>query len=169
MWQVFSRILAIIENSSVALLMIFSVVMIGVQVFSRVIFSYSFSWAEESVRYSIIWMVFIGGSIAFRENLHIKVDVIKEVVPSRFHIYINTLASILCLMLCFMLMWYGVKLASQMQAFGQSSPALEAPMYIFYLSIPIGASFMLIRLFESLVNMWISYLKIESSNNMAEV
>ncbi|WP_432697844.1 TRAP transporter small permease [Marinobacterium sp. YM272] len=153
MWNSFSRLLAWIENGTVGVLIIFAATMLCVQIGARALFNYSFSWAEESVRYSIIWMVFIAGSIAFRQNAHIRIDVLKQIAPENMQKPLQILITLTCMALCAMLAWHGYHLTRQIMMFGQSSPAMEAPMYLFYISIPLSSALMLIRLSETLVRL----------------
>ncbi len=54
-----------------------------VEVLRREIFSYSSIWGEEIVRYSFIYLAWIGASAAVRERAHIRIDVIFNYVPER--------------------------------------------------------------------------------------
>jgi len=150
MWNKLSRYLALFENTIVGTLIMYSSLMLFAQIIARSVFNYSFSWAEESVRYAIIWMVFMASSIAFRQNAHISIDVLKQILPNSLQVPFQTLICIICLMTTLLLAWFGWELSSRMMAFGQVSSAMEAPMYLFYLSIPISSVFMSIRIIESI-------------------
>jgi len=153
MWNQFSRLLAFFENTIVGILIMYASIMLFTQIIARSVFNYSFSWAEESVRYAIIWMVFMASSIAFRQNAHISIDVVKQILPKSMLQPFQIAICIVCLITTLLLVWFGWELSSRMMAFGQRSSAMEAPMYLFYLSIPISATCMTIRIFESLVSL----------------
>ncbi|MEL0659853.1 TRAP transporter small permease [Psychromonas arctica] len=154
MWNKISQLLAFFENTIVGVLIMYSALMLFTQIIARAVFNYSFSWAEESVRYAIIWMVFMASSIAFRQNAHISIDVLKQILPKSMLKPFQAAICTICLMTTMLLAWFGWELASRMMMFGQVSSAMEAPMYIFYLSIPISSIFMSIRISESFVSLF---------------
>ena len=47
-----------------------------VEVIRREVLSYSSIWGEELVRYSFIYLVWIGASAAIKDRAHIRIDVI---------------------------------------------------------------------------------------------
>src|SRR6056297_2831157 len=59
------------------------VVTMAVEVLRRELFSYSSIWGEEIVRYSFIYLAWIGAAAAVKERGHIRIDVIMEYVNPR--------------------------------------------------------------------------------------
>lgn len=62
------------------ILFIWMVVALGIQVGARYIFHKSFVWSDESARYCMIWMVFIGATEIIFNDEHIKVTVVEDLV-----------------------------------------------------------------------------------------
>lgn len=151
MWQRFSRGLARVEAASVGALILFAAIMLCVQITARALFNHSFSWAEESVRYAIIWMVFLSCGLAFRQDAHINIDVLRQLLPGPARKVLEVIIILACAVLAGLLVWFGGAMVATLYRFGQVSPAMEAPMYLFYLAIPVSGVLMLIRLGESLV------------------
>ncbi len=151
MWQSFSRGLARVEAAAVGSLILFAATMLCVQITARALFNTSFSWAEESVRYAIIWMVFLSCGLAFRKDAHISIDVLRQLLPGPARKVLEVLITLVCAVLAGLLVWYGATMVATLYRFGQVSPAMEAPMYWFYLAIPVSGVLMLVRLAESLV------------------
>ena len=52
-----------------------------VEVIRREVLSYSSIWGEELVRYSFIYLVWIGASAAIKDRAHIRIDVIFHALP----------------------------------------------------------------------------------------
>lgn len=71
------RVLARVE--SVALIVVLSsmIAMAFVQVILRNFFDYSILWADVFSRHLILWVGFIGASLATYENKHINIDVLS--------------------------------------------------------------------------------------------
>jgi TRAP-type C4-dicarboxylate transport system permease small subunit len=59
------------------------VVTMAVEVLRREAFSYSSIWGEEVVRYSFIYLAWIGAASAVRERAHIRIDVIMHYLGPR--------------------------------------------------------------------------------------
>lgn len=142
-----------LENSILGTLMLFSAGMICTQIVARSVFGSSFVWAEESVRYAIICMVFIGSSVAFRLDAHISIDALHHWVPERVRRILVIIVNLGCLLLALLLIYFGMQLVQLMQGFGQTSPALEVPMYWIYAVIPGSAMLMAYRLVQSTVRL----------------
>jgi TRAP-type C4-dicarboxylate transport system permease small subunit len=52
-----------------------------IEVVRREVFSYSSIWGEEIVRYSFIYLAWIGAAAAVKERGHIRIDVMMNYVP----------------------------------------------------------------------------------------
>lgn len=121
--------------------------------FGNVVLRYFFAqglvWAEESVRYLIIWMVFVGGAMAARQSSHINVDVVVNLLPERIRrialVGIFAAASLFSLALT---VW-SWDLVLTIKASGQITPGLYMPTYWAYLAIPVGALMMAVRFFQA--------------------
>lgn len=128
--------------------LIFTSLLIFVQVVLRYVFDYSLSWSEEAARYLIVWFVFIGSSIAVREKAHATVDALVVVLPNRWKGVFSMFANGFAILFCIILIWSSSKMISNVIDYGNVTPALGMPMYIPYLAIPVGASLMLIRFLQ---------------------
>ncbi len=62
----------------------FMISMLGillVQVFCRYVLSFSFSWAEQAARIGFVWLTMVGISLAAKKGLHLKVDMLNQILP----------------------------------------------------------------------------------------
>ena len=62
----------VIEQSLLGL----GILMIGVvaaQVFFRYVLNHSLFWSEELARYILVWLTFLGASVAYRRGVHPRV------------------------------------------------------------------------------------------------
>ena len=74
------------RNGERWLLLIFSVLLVStmaVEVLRREVFSYSSIWGEEIVRYSFIYLAWIGAAAAVKDRAHIRIDVIMHYLNPR--------------------------------------------------------------------------------------
>lgn len=143
-----NRLVSFLEEAVVGLLLTAASLILFADVAARFLFNTSFSWAAESVRYAIVWTVFIGASIAFRQGVHISIDALRLYLPARAATGVSLLALTLSFVFCALLLWYGLGLVQTMRGFSQVSPAMQVPMWWVYLALPVGAALMLLRLLQ---------------------
>lgn len=124
------------------------VALIFAQVISRYVFESSLSWSEELARYIHVWQIWIGASLAIRKQEHIKVEAFRNLFNERGRKLIDLLACLLWFIMALFLAIYGTDLVMTIFMRGQSSPAMQIPMWIPYLAIPLGGILMTIRLIQ---------------------
>jgi len=135
-----------------ALLVFYSmlVVTMAVEVLRREVFAYSSVWGEEIVRYSFIYLVWIGAASAVRERAHIRIDVIFEFCSMRTKALLYLFGDLVMLVVaCFALYWSWESLMVSLK-YGSVSHGLRVPMVWFLSAVPIGFCLLLYRLLQSL-------------------
>jgi C4-dicarboxylate transporter DctQ subunit len=145
------RGLSIAEDTFISVMLITASVILFVNVVGRYVFNYGFVWAEEVVRYEIIWLVFVGSGVAARKGIHIGVDALVHLLPASLQKLVNVAVLILCIGFCVILAIYGWELVAQTRAFDQRTPAMQAPFWLMQMAIPVGALLMGLRFTQSLV------------------
>ncbi|MBM4761088.1 TRAP transporter small permease [Bacillus sp. B15-48] len=143
------------EKLIIALFMITMTILIFLQVVSRYVFGDSITWTEELSRYLFIWLIFLTIGIGFKENKHIGIDIVLDLLPKTLQKLIRQLTYILVLVLSLLFVWEGYILVLQMQMFGQTSANLQLPMWWVYLSLPVGFLLSTIRLIQASINLWL--------------
>lgn len=103
--------------------------------------------AEEFSRYAVIWMAFIGIGIAGRENKHFNVPAIIDLLPARGRQVIFVFHILLMTAVTFFLIKYGFAIVQSAMKMNQISSMLQIPMWVMYITLPIG----------SILN-WLGYL-----------
>lgn len=96
------------------------------------------SWAEEAIRYGIIWITFLAAANAFRRESHFGVDLILRVKSEKFVKAIRLLNDVGCFIFCGFVLYYGVKMVQFNMANGQISPSLRLPFWMVYCVIPFS-------------------------------
>ena len=71
------------EEYVLFVVMIFMLIVLSAQVFCRYVLSFSFSWAEQGARIGFVWLTMVGISLAARHGMHLKVDLLTQVLPRR--------------------------------------------------------------------------------------
>ena len=121
---------------SISLLVLMSLIVV-VQVGLRYVFNYSFVWAEELVRYLMIWMVMIGAALVQSTNDHIRIDFFPMLAGPRARIIMETLFRVGALLFLAVIAYKGIKIALFNRMF--ESSGLRISMFWPTLAIPVGA------------------------------
>lgn len=124
---------------------------VATQVICRYLLGASLTWSEEASRYLLIWITFLGGSIAFKRGMHTGFDaVVRALSPqARRAARLVTLLAIVTFLVIAGLK--GMQLALFNMA--QRSPAMRLPMGTVYLAIPTGCLLMLVYAADQLVHL----------------
>jgi TRAP-type transport system small permease protein len=93
----------------------------------------NFTWMEELVRYSFVWVVFLGVGILYKEKGHAHVELLINYLPKRFKRKFEGIIEVINL-LFFSLLLYNVA-SMIMITNGQLSPSLKINMMWMYISI----------------------------------
>ena len=110
------------------------------QVFARFILKNSITWSEEISRYLMIWICFLGSSVACKYGQHISVNFILERFPKKIQTFISSLTSI-CILI-FLLFCVMKSFTIAQFVINQKSPAARISMVWPYLAVPVGCIIM---------------------------
>jgi C4-dicarboxylate transporter DctQ subunit len=144
------RGLSMAEDFFISVLLITASAILFINVVGRYVFNYGFVWAEELVRYEIIWLVFIGGSVAARKGIHIGVEALVHLLPPLAQRLTSIAVLVLCIFFCAILAYFGLELVAQTRMFDQRTPAMQVPFWLMQMAIPSGALLMGLRFAQSL-------------------
>lgn len=117
-----------------------------VNIILRFFFSAGITWAEELIRYAIIWITFIGSSVCFQRGIHVSIDLLIDFLPEKGKKLLNLIINVLAIIFMVFLIKFGFDLVSFSKGTGQLAPALRIEMFWVYLAIPVGAFLSLIHL-----------------------
>ena len=147
-----SQGLAGFENWVMIIGMAIASSLITLQVVLRYFFNYSLSWGEELTRYAIVWMSFVGAGMGIRKGAHICVDLLYVFLSERWKKGLTSLMAIVGAGFGLAILVTGCRLVYSGIERGQVSPALEVPIFIIYLAVPIGGLIMMFRWIELFLN-----------------
>ncbi|SDK94537.1 TRAP transporter small permease [Natronincola ferrireducens] len=142
------KIMCIVEDGIISLGIITAALILFMNVILRYFFKSGIVWAEEFTRYTIIWITFIGGSVAVRHNAHLRVTAALEVLSEKKGRILNLIVQFISIAFTTFITIYGWKLTMQYKATNQLTPSMEIPTYWVYIAIPLGGLLMTIRLLQ---------------------
>ncbi len=127
-------------------IVLFMVGLAFLQVVLRNIFDQSFLWGDPLLRHLVLWVGFIGASLATRYEKHINIDVFGRVLKGKIKEVIQLIAELFAMLITALLTsaaWQFVMMEKEFNniAFG------DVPSWYFQIIIPIGFALITIRFF----------------------
>jgi TRAP-type C4-dicarboxylate transport system permease small subunit len=128
----------------VAILMLAIASCLGMfQIITRFVIEKPAEWTEVLIRFSLIWMVFMGIAAAFRQGAMVSVDVLYRLANPKGKRFLDGMVCLAALVLMGIILWWGLAYAEKGKV--QTTIGLEnVSMYWAYLAMPVGAVFSII-------------------------
>lgn len=126
--------------------LVIMVVVVFLQIVSRIIIQSSFPWTEELSRFLMIWLTFLGAAFSFQYGAHIGITLITNKIPKKLQAILQIIVAFLCTILFAVLMVKGYELV--MKSTTQVSPALGIPMNYVYMVIPLSGLLMTLNVID---------------------
>jgi TRAP-type C4-dicarboxylate transport system permease small subunit len=135
---------------AVAMLMVASA--LGVfQIVTRFVLEQPAEWSEILIRLALIWMVFLGIPVAFRQGAMVSVDVLYRWSPPRVRRGLDWMVALFSMALILVILWWGWDYAVRGRV--QSMAGLESiSMFWGYLALPVGALFCIFGIVGNLID-----------------
>lgn len=147
MLKTIDKILTIFENTIITVGIFATAFVLFANVLLR-----NLVWSNEFACYAIIWIVMGGLGAGARAGVHMRITALIDLTKNpTLHKVINLIVHIITAVFGLFLLVYGIKLCGSMIANGQTSPAMEIPLWWVYLSLPVGGGLLFIREIQALV------------------
>ena len=128
----------VVQYALVGMVALMTIIII-LQVFMRYLFLCSLSWSEEVARYLMIWVSFLGASLALKMGFHIGVEFVVTRIPKNVKVWVNLAAKLAILFFLIFFTIGGFRVSWSVR--DQDSPALLFSMFYAYVSAPVGGVF----------------------------
>jgi TRAP-type C4-dicarboxylate transport system permease small subunit len=119
------------------------IVIVAAQVFFRYLLNHSLFWSEELARYILVWLTFLGASVAYRRGVHPSIDLFSYRLGSRGARIMRWAVHLVAVVFLGILVIYGAQFAYFVRL--QISPALQIPKWTIMLVMPISGLIMLLH------------------------
>ena len=107
------------------------------QIITRFILERPAEWTEVLIRFSLIWMVFMGIPMAFRHGAMVSVDVLYRWSPRRIQRVLDWVVFAAAMLLVLIIVYWGWNYANRGKV--QTVIGLESvSMFWAYLALPVG-------------------------------
>ncbi len=116
---------------------------VGVQVFSRYALNHSLFWSEEAARYLLVWLTFLGASVAYRRKAHPAIELLAARSGGTVKKVAQVLVHLASAALFVVMIVGGSRFAWFIRL--QISPALAIPKWIVLAIIPVSGAVLLVH------------------------
>jgi C4-dicarboxylate transporter DctQ subunit len=123
--------------------------------FTNVVLRYVFlrpiAWAEELMLFLMIFSVYTGAISVAWEQRHIRLEGIRNLASPRFHRAIEIVSALVLIGILTPIIYSSTTVVALLQEMGQTSDAMQAPMWMPQAVVPVGLAFIaliaLVRIF----------------------
>lgn len=145
-------VLAVLDRAlkyALTLLSVILTVSVFLQVLIRFVFKYPLPWTEEVARIAFVYCIFVGATIAVRQNSHLNVDFFLVILPKGVARAAVFLGMLLVGVFLVFVTWQGVVLV--MATGVQMTPVMQVPFKYLYLILPVSGALMLLYLVSNML------------------
>ncbi len=125
-----------------ALILAYGVILMAlnsvVNVIGRTFFQQSLYFSEELNQFLIVLITFVGMGYASRKGRHIRMSAIYDQLGDRGRKVLMILICVITAAVLFVLAWYSYGYVARVAKLGKVTPALQVPLYLTYIWVPIG-------------------------------
>ena len=125
-----------LEEYSLILCLTVMGIILFVQIIMRTVFSAPLKWAEELARYLQIWITFLGIGYGIRRGSHIGMTLLRDRLPRVLQALCGLVVDMAGLLAFMVLFRTSLQVLAHQNVV---STAMELPMQLVYLVIPVGA------------------------------
>ncbi len=137
-----------LEEAILIVLLLGMMVIMGIQVTARYVFSCSLTWSEEITRYMFIWSGFLSISFCIKKGVSIKIEQLVNLFPERVVAALRLVSYTVEIIFFLYLIPYAWHYVQSAIISKQVSPACGLPMYLMQASTLIGFALAIIRLIQ---------------------
>lgn len=133
-----NRLNSILEKILVVILGVM-VINVSWQVFSRYVLANPSSFTDELARYLMIWLGVMGTAYVSGKKLHVAIDILPDKLSPKRQVKLKKIINLIIILFATLIFVVGgSKLVYLSYILGQKSAALQIPLYVVYLCIPLS-------------------------------
>lgn len=147
-----SRYWDLFEEQAGGLFLLLAVLLVFGQIVARAVFSVGISGLYELATYCAIYSVFLTSSIAIKNNVHIRIDLLANVVKPAQAFWLELLAMALVGVVSAALCWSGVLLVQESWMLGDRTiGTISMAVWVIQLILPLAGALMFLRALQRFV------------------
>ncbi len=136
------------EDALNAILYMFIIAIIFTEVFARYVLQSSILWAYETAIYAFIWLSYLSMAGMARDRSHLSVTFLRDLMPQSVQLGLFLLSDVLLIVLASVVVVFIRQPLQDVIDFEQMMVAIDIPFWIALLSVPVGWSLVVLRVFQ---------------------
>lgn len=132
-------------------LFIVALSVLAINITLRYFLKSSLPWAEELMKYCMVWITFLGVSLCVEEDLHVGIDVFVDATSATAQNIFKLLAHGIGIIFSSLITFHGTRMIIFLFNTGQKSSVLLILMWVVYLCMPVGAFFSTLRYIDKFI------------------
>ena len=109
-------------------------------IFRRIPWLPTLDWAEEFMRYCSIWITFLGMALCAEKDLHVGVDIVYQVSPTKVRKVLKIICMLAAVIFCAIFTYACFNYVMMAMQNMQRSPVMQVPLWIIYSALPLGSA-----------------------------
>lgn len=122
---------------------LFMALLIGLQVFCRYVLNHSLFWSEELGRLTLVWLTFLGASVAYKRRAHVGLDFLVRRLPPGLQRVLAGLVSLCSLAFFWVMAFYGFGFLHFIRF--QRTAALGLPQAVPFGVVPVSGCLLILH------------------------
>ena len=123
----------------------------GAQVVARYVFNNSLTWSEECCRYIYVWMGFVTVGYSIKHQSIIKIDILVQLFSQKIQKALGVITILISLVIIAILFRASLGVVRTAVESGQLTTAMQLPIWLVYISAPVGYLLIELRMIEQLI------------------
>lgn len=148
MKEILKKIFNNFEEYVAGILLWVMVTVAFINVVSRFTFKFSLAFIEELEIYLYVWLVLLGGAIAFKNWDHLSVSIFVDNLPSKVKKIIYIFVNVIVLIFFAYLLRFGIMQVQDELLMNIKTTSLGIPKWWYSIGVPIGSGIIIIRLLQ---------------------
>jgi len=139
----FERLAFWIERT-LAIAFMAAVALSFINVVGRYVLGQTFIWADEVQIYVMIWMAFLGAVVVSWRRMHLRMDLLVNMLPARLRQWVSLLELATMITLSAVVLFLSGEYAYSMFIFNRLSDVAQVPMWIPHSGVALGFGLILL-------------------------
>ena len=125
------------ENISLVVMLGGMIVLAFGQIVLREVFETGFVWADELIKLMVLWLAMIGAVAASRDDRHIRIDVLSQVLPDSVTRFTRVLVDIFAAVVSAVVAWQAWRYL-QLEIEFEDQVLIDTPAWIAHVIVPLA-------------------------------
>lgn len=129
-----------LDEAILRLSLIAFIVLALLQIITRYVFNAPLQWTEEVAVFVLIWMTYIGGWVLLRNDGHVRLEIVENLLPPVAVRFVHMFWNIVILGILCVLIYAGIKILPIVHS--DKTPALQVSYAYVFAIIPVSCALM---------------------------